>query len=76
MYRIPILMSLMTNGSTVMPNTSILWLGPNGTTAKPIRAGTMARIGARLNINLFAPAGTMSSLKNSFKPSAIGWRMP
>ena len=35
----PILMSLMTNGSTVMPNTSILWLGPNGTTAKPIRAG-------------------------------------
>ena len=46
------------------------------TTAKPIRAGTIARIGARLNMNLFAPAGTISSLKKSFSPSAIGWRMP
>ena len=50
--------------------------GPNGMTAKPISAGTMARIGARVNMNLLAPAGTMSSLKNSFRPSAIGWSIP
>jgi hypothetical protein len=66
------LMSLMTKGSMEMPKTSILWLGAKGTTANPISAGTIARIGARLNMNLFAPAGTMSSLKNSFSPSAIG----
>ena len=39
MYRMPILISLITNGSTVMPNTSNFWLGRR-ITAKPIRAGT------------------------------------
>ena len=68
-------MSLMTNGLIVMPKTFRVMFGPNGMTANPIMAGTMARIGARVNMTLFAPAGTMSSLKNNLRPSAIGWRM-
>ena len=76
MYKIPTLMSLITNGLNWTPNTSTVRSGPNGMTAKPINAGTRARRGAMLNRNLFAPAGTMSSLKKSFSPSATGWRMP
>ena len=50
--------------------------GPKGMTANPIMETTMVNIGARANMALFAPAGTMSSLKNNLMPSAIGWRIP
>jgi hypothetical protein len=76
MYRIPMLMSLMTNGFTETPAISMVWSGPKGITANPIKAGTNAKIGAMLNRNLLAPAGMMSSLKKSLMASAIGWRIP
>ena len=65
-------MSLITNGFTSMPPISMVRSGPKGMTANPIKAGTRARIGAMLNRNLLAPAGMMSSLKNSLRASAIG----
>jgi len=59
-----------------IPNNSMVRLGPKGMTANPIMAGTRARIGARVNRNLLAPAGMMSSLKKSLSPSAIGCSTP
>ena len=52
-------MSLMTNGLICIPNNSMVMLGPKGITAKPIIAGTSARIGARVKRNLLAPAGVV-----------------
>ena len=72
----PMLISLITNGLICMPNSSMVMLGPKGITAKPIMAGTRARMGARVKRNLLAPAGMMSSLKKSLSPSAIGWSTP
>ena len=70
----PMLISLITNGLTCMPNSSMVMLGPKGMTAKSRSwpAPKRARMGARVKRNLFAPAGMMSSLKKSFNPSAIG----
>src|SRR5438445_744996 len=41
-----------------------------------MKAGTSERIGASEKRSRFAPAGTMSSLKKSLIPSAIGCRIP
>ena len=76
MYSTPMLMSLITKGLNSTPMTSIVQFGPNGMTANPMRAGTNTRMGARLNMTLFAPAGMMSSLKNNFSPSATGCKTP
>ena len=65
-------MSLMTNGFTTMPLISNVQLGPQGMTANPINVGIKQRIGAMVKMNLFAPAGTISSLKNSLMASANG----
>src|SRR3990167_7347803 len=75
-YRIPMLMSVMMNGLTVTPYSSISMLGPYGTTAMPMKAGMSEMMGAIEKSSQFAPDGIMSSLKNSLMPSAIGWRMP
>src|SRR6266851_5487942 len=50
--------------------------GPNGITAQAARAGIRVNIGATINRNLFAPVGTISSLKTSFNASAIGCSSP
>ncbi len=51
----------MTKGLNWTPNSSTVWFGPKGMTAKPMSAVIRTRMGARLNRNLFAPAGMMSS---------------
>lgn len=57
------LISLITNGLTVMPPISSVQFGPHGMTANPMNAGIKQRMGAIVKRNLLAPAGTMSSLK-------------
>src|SRR5947199_10642835 len=74
-YKIPTLMSLITNGLNCTPNTSTVRSGPNGMTAKLINAGTRARTRAMLKRNLSDPAGAMSSLKNKLSPSETRCRV-
>src|SRR5437762_5738104 len=50
--------------------------GPKGITAHAASAGMRVSIGAKMNRNLFAPVGTISSLNMSLMASAIGCNSP
>ena len=69
----PILMSLMTNGLTVMPKTSKVVFGPKGMTANPIMAGTMVSIGARAEHGLVRAGRHDVFLEEQF--DAVGDRL-
>ena len=51
-------------------------IGPHGTTARMIKAGTTVMMGARMKMSLSAPPGISSSLKISLRPSAAGCSRP
>src|SRR5260221_116713 len=50
--------------------------GPKGITAHAASAGIRVSMGAKMNRNLFAPVGTISSLNMSLIASAIGCSSP
>ena len=51
-------------------------VGPNGTTTNTVNAASTTMNGATQKTILSASAGMMSSLRSSFRASAIGCRSP
>ena len=61
-------------GSSSSPNSVVS--APYGTVANATNAVTIESTGASVNSHLSAPFGRSSSLKTSFRMSAIGCSMP
>src|SRR5690606_2150696 len=72
-YKTPILTSVTCNSMTRSPMVSVC---PHGMTALPIQAVMMAIVGPRINNDLCAPAGMISSLKKNLPPSHNGCSIP